>query len=98
LNRMAVLHERQGAVKKAIDCHKKAIQEDPLLEESYQKLMTLYSSKGMYNDALRMYEACRRALKAELKSKPDSATTAIYNKVLEKAGSSRSDTQKGRSK
>jgi LuxR family maltose regulon positive regulatory protein len=88
LNRMARLYEKQGAVKKAIDCHKKIIQEDPLLEEAYQKLMTLYSSKGMYGDALKVYETCKKALEAELKSKPDSTTTAIYRKVLEKAASS----------
>ena len=89
LNRMAHLHEKQGAVRKAIDCYQKVIQEDPLLEEAYQKLMTFYSSKGMYNDALRIYEACKKALKTELKSKPDSTTSAIYKKILEKVGSSR---------
>jgi len=88
LNRMAHLYEKQGAVKKAIDCYQKVIQEDPLLEESYQKLMTFYSSKGMYSDALKIYEACKKALKTELKSKPDSTTSAIYKKVLEKVGSS----------
>jgi DNA-binding SARP family transcriptional activator len=44
----------------------------------------------MYNDALRIYEACKKALKTELKSKPDSTTSAIYKKVLEKVGSSQS--------
>ena len=88
LNRMAHLYEKQGAVRKAIDCYNRAIQEDPLIEEAYQKLMTFYSSKGMYNDALKIYEECKKALKAELKSKPDSTTSAIYRKVLEKVGSS----------
>jgi ATP/maltotriose-dependent transcriptional regulator MalT/DNA-binding SARP family transcriptional activator len=95
LNKMANLYEKQGAVKKSIECNKKAIQADSLLEESYQKLMTLYSSKGMYNEALKTYEACKKALKTELKTNPDSRTTAIYTKVLEKVGSSRSATRKG---
>ena len=98
LNRMAHLYEKQGSVKKAIDCYQKAIQQDPLLEEAYQKLMTFYSSKGMYNDALRVYEACKKVLKTELKTKPDSTTSAIYRKVLEKVGSSRPATEKGRRK
>jgi LuxR family maltose regulon positive regulatory protein len=88
LQRSANLHERRGALRKAIDCHKKAIQADPLFEESYQKLMTLYSSKGLYNEAIRTYEACKKAVKAELKTKPDPMTTALYNKVLEKIRSS----------
>jgi DNA-binding SARP family transcriptional activator len=84
LNKMAKLHEKQGSLKKAMECYKKAIQVDPLIEESYQKLMTFYSNKGMYNDALRIYEDCKKALKKELKTEPDSTTTAIYRKVFEK--------------
>jgi len=84
LGKAAHLHDRQGTVKKAIECYKKAIRTDSLLEESYQKLMTLYSSKGMYNEALRTYEACKKVLKQELKTKPDPMTTALYNKILEK--------------
>ncbi len=86
---MARLYEKQGALRKAIDCYNKAIQEDPLIEEAYQKLMTFYSNKGMYNDALKIYEECKKVLKTELKSKPDSTTSAIYKKILEKVGSSR---------
>jgi two-component SAPR family response regulator len=88
LNRSANLNDRQGALKKAIECYKKAIRADPLSEESYQKLMTLYSSKGMYNQAIRAYEVCKKALRTELKSKPDPMTTALYNKILEKINSS----------
>jgi LuxR family maltose regulon positive regulatory protein len=84
LNKTAKLHEKQGSLKKAMDCYKKAIQVDPLIEESYQKLMTFYSNKGMYNEALRIYEDCKKALKKELKTEPDSTTTAIYRKVREK--------------
>jgi DNA-binding SARP family transcriptional activator len=88
LGRAANLHEKQGAVRRAIDCHKKAIEADPLLEESYQKLMSLCYNKSMYNEALRAYEACQNVLKKELKSKPDPLTTAIYNMILEKINSS----------
>jgi two-component SAPR family response regulator len=98
LNTMARLYERQGALRKAIDCYKKVIQADPLLEEPYQKLMTFYSSKGIYNEALRIYDDCKKALKKELKTKPDSTTTAIYNKVMERINSSRSTVRKGTGK
>jgi ATP/maltotriose-dependent transcriptional regulator MalT/two-component SAPR family response regulator len=88
LGRAAHLHDRQGTVKKAVECYKKAIRADSLLEESYQKLMTLYSSRGMYNEALRTYETCKKVLNEELKTKPDPMTTALYNKILEKIQSS----------
>jgi DNA-binding SARP family transcriptional activator len=98
LTKMAGLYERQGVLKKAADCYKKAIQADPLLEESYQKLMAFYSSKGMYNEALRTFEDCKRALERELKTNPDSTTLAIHERILEKAGSPRSTTSKKASK
>jgi DNA-binding SARP family transcriptional activator len=99
LGKMAGLYERQGVLKKAADCYKKAIQTDPLLEESYQKLMAFYSSKGLYNEALRTYEDCKKVFKKELKTQPDPTTTAIHKKILEKVGSPpRSTTRKGPSK
>lgn len=84
LIRMAKLYEKQGASAKAIAIHKKAIQADPLLEESYQSLMTLQANLGMHNEALRVYEACQKALQAHLESSPDPVTTALYKKILEK--------------
>jgi ATP/maltotriose-dependent transcriptional regulator MalT/two-component SAPR family response regulator len=83
LIKMGQLHEKQGASRKAIECHKKAIQTDPLLEESYQRLMTLYSNKRMYNEALKTYEVCKKALKKDLKTDPDSTTNALYKKIIE---------------
>jgi ATP/maltotriose-dependent transcriptional regulator MalT/two-component SAPR family response regulator len=89
LNKAANLHDRHGALKKAIECYKKVIQADSLLEESYQKLMLLYSAKRMFNEALRTYEDCKKALKKELKSRPDETTDAIYKKIMEKITTSR---------
>jgi DNA-binding SARP family transcriptional activator len=95
LNKVARLHENQGAIKKAVGYYKMAIQADPLLEESYQKLMILYSSKGMYNEALRTYEDCKKTLKKELKSRPDETTDAIYKKIMERISTSRPPKRKG---
>jgi two-component SAPR family response regulator len=94
LHQTAHLHDRQGSFKKAVDCFKKVIQADPLLEESYQKLMTLYFTKGLTNEALKTYEVCKKVLKKELKTKPDANTDAIYNKILEKTGTSRTAKRK----
>jgi DNA-binding SARP family transcriptional activator len=92
---MAKFHEKQGAMRKAVDCYKKAIQIDPLIEESYQKLMTFYSSKGAYNEALRMYEECKKALKKGLKSRPDETTDAIHKKIMERISTSLPPARKG---
>jgi hypothetical protein len=47
---------------------------------------------------LRIYEDCKKALKRELETEPDSTTTAIHKKILEKVGSPRSTTREGPSK
>ncbi len=51
-------------------------------------MMALYSSKGMYNETLKTYEACKKALKAELKTIPDAVTTSLYEKTLERIAKS----------
>jgi DNA-binding SARP family transcriptional activator len=81
---VAKIYDRQGAATKAITCYQRVIQADPLLEESYQFLMNLYANRGMLNEALRTYEACKRAFEAGLKTKPDPTTAALYKKILEK--------------
>lgn len=72
----------RGAVNKAISTYKKVIQTDSILEEAYQKLMLLYSGKGKRNEALRVYEACKKALKKELDSQPDQVTVSLYKKIM----------------
>jgi DNA-binding SARP family transcriptional activator len=54
------------------------------LEEAYRSLMILYAGKNLYNEALRAFEACRKALKDELDTKPDPATTALYRGIKER--------------
>ena len=93
LYQTAHLHDRQGSFKKSVDCFIKVIQADPLLEESYQKLMTLYFTKGRYNEALKTYKVCKKVLKKELKTDPDPTTEAIYNMILDKTGAPRTTRQ-----
>ena len=83
LYKTAQLHESRGAASKAIGCYKKVVQSDPVSEKAYQRLMTLYSNRGMRSAALKVYEECRQALQADLDTVPDEVTTSIYKKVLE---------------
>jgi hypothetical protein len=52
----------------------------------------------MYNEALRTYEDCKKALKRELETEPDPITIAMHKKILEKIDFPRSTTSKGLSK
>jgi DNA-binding SARP family transcriptional activator/CRP-like cAMP-binding protein len=83
LNRIADIQERRGTSRTAIDCYKKIIQIDPLSEQAYQKLMTLYSNKHMHTEALRIYKDCQKALREGLDTEPEALTTSLYNKIIE---------------
>jgi len=83
LYRMAELQENRGASKKAISCYKKIVQSDPFAERAYQRLMVLYSNRGMRSAALKIYEECKQALQTGLDTEPDEITTSLYKKVLE---------------
>ncbi len=84
LSKMASLHDKQGAFKKAVAYFKKVIEKDPLLEESYRSLMVLYSNMGMHNEALRIYEECKKVLKSALQTEPDPMTTSLHKRIFEK--------------
>jgi len=81
LLKVARIYEDRWALNKAISLYKKAIQTDPLSEGAYQRLMSLYSRKGKQNEALKAYEACKKALRDEIDTEPDHVTTSIYNKI-----------------
>ena len=83
LYKTAQLYESIGTTNKAITCYKKVVQRDPVSEKAYQRLITLYSNRGMRSAALKIYEECRQALKTGLDTEPDELTSSLYRKVLE---------------
>ncbi|HVO67029.1 MAG TPA: BTAD domain-containing putative transcriptional regulator [Syntrophales bacterium] len=83
LYKMADIQEKRGTSKVALDCYKKIIQIDPLSEQVYQRLMTLYSNRRMRTEAIKVYEDCRRALLEGLDAEPEALTTSIYRKIME---------------
>ena len=84
LTRTARYHEQAGSFKKAVACLKQAIEADPLLEEAYRELMNLYAAQGLHNEALRVYESCKKALNADLDALPDPITVALYLGIKER--------------
>jgi DNA-binding SARP family transcriptional activator/CRP-like cAMP-binding protein len=83
LHKIADIQEKRGTSKVAIDCYKKIIQIDPLLEQVYQKLMILYSKRHMQTEAIKVYKDCRKALREGLDADPEALTTSIYMKIME---------------
>jgi len=87
LYKIGEFYERQGALRKAISFYRRAVQKDPLLEEAYQRLMVLHSQQKKRNEAIRVYEECKKALWDELQAEPDEVTVALYNKILQRPAS-----------
>jgi len=83
LYRTADIQEKRGTSKLAIDCYKKIIQIDPLSEQVYQRLMTLYSNRRMRSEAIKVYEDCRKVFREGLDTEPEALTTSIYKKIIE---------------
>jgi DNA-binding SARP family transcriptional activator len=77
----AKIEETRGSLTKAITLYEKAIREDPYLELTYQRLMTLYFDRGKRNEALKVYEKCKKAMREGLDTKPDPVTKAIHKKI-----------------
>lgn len=84
LFRVAALHEaRRSAVRKAVADYRCIIGMDPLKERAYQRLMVIYSDRGMWSAALSVYEECREALREGLGVPPDPLTVSLYRRIVE---------------
>ncbi len=83
LARAAELYQAQGRSKKAIELYKSMVKADSVCEEAYQKLMQLYSSRGMTAEAIKVYELCKKALETELGVEPSSLTVSIRMRIQE---------------
>ncbi len=82
LSKSADLSEKQGALKKSITYYKNVLEINPLLEETYQKLMLLYFNIGMRNEAIRLYETYLNICKEYPSWTPDPVIMNLYNKFL----------------
>lgn len=83
LSRLAELHMAKGRLKKAAECYHLIIKTDPTSEEAYQKLMLIYSTRGMPAKAARMFEICRKTLTEELGVEPGRLTVSIYKRIVD---------------
>ena len=60
----------------------KVLDKDPCREDAYQRIIRCYSRSGLRNRALKWYEICRKAIRAELDTEPDHETTRLYQRLL----------------
>jgi predicted ATPase/DNA-binding SARP family transcriptional activator/DNA-binding CsgD family transcriptional regulator len=71
---LAGIHEQRGEYGPAVEILRRAIAEDPILEEAHAGLMRLYALSGRRRDALQQYERLREVLSRELFAELDATT------------------------
>ena len=86
LLRLARLQERWGTVGRAMDTLGRLLGIDPFCEPAYQRLMVLQAEVGLFGEAVRTYEECRRQLKQGLDAEPGWATEAAYREIMANKG------------
>jgi DNA-binding SARP family transcriptional activator len=59
----------------------KALSLDRCDEDAYRRLMRCYEAQGQRHLALRQFDACAAALRADLDLAPDDVTTALYKRL-----------------
>ena len=82
LLRVARSYETLGSWTKAVRHYEMALECDPVLEEAYRRIMTLYADKGKRSQALHVFEKCRKNLKKHVDVEPDEVTVSIYRRIL----------------
>jgi DNA-binding SARP family transcriptional activator len=79
---LARLHEGRGEHTLAIEALRKAISEEPALEEAHAFLMRLHSLSGRSESALAQYERLREALRKDIGTRPTEAPRRLRDEIV----------------
>lgn len=78
LAQLIVLSEAAHDYQTAIGYARRLLQADPLSEETYRRLMTLYARVGDRANVVRIYQTCVAVLKRELDAEPSVLTRETF--------------------
>ncbi|MFQ5399236.1 MAG: BTAD domain-containing putative transcriptional regulator [Anaerolineae bacterium] len=82
LESLTTIAIRQQAYAEAHLQAERQLELDDLRESAYQQLMEVLARNGQRNEALAVYETCRRHFTEEMGMAPSARTTGIYEKIL----------------
>ena len=74
--------ESRGHMHRAIECYRKGIEVDDLIETFYQRLMQCLLETGREPEAIATYRQCRHVLSVVLGLQPTEHTTQLYQALL----------------
>jgi predicted ATPase/DNA-binding SARP family transcriptional activator/DNA-binding CsgD family transcriptional regulator len=78
---LARLHEDRAAYDSAAEALKRALKEEPTLEEAHAGLMRLYALAGSKGEALAQYERLEEVLSSELGTEPSASSRALREEI-----------------
>ena len=81
LDRLSHLYFAQGRYGSCVTLCKVIVQRDPCREDAHRRLMRSFSRQGQTHLALRQYQVCADALRAELTVDPDPSTIALRDQI-----------------
>jgi ATP/maltotriose-dependent transcriptional regulator MalT/DNA-binding SARP family transcriptional activator len=77
------LCEESGELKKSLECFKRGLEVDNLVEDFYQRLMLCHLRLGHRAEALSVYDSLKKILSVTLGVEPSPKTQAIYKTVAQ---------------
>lgn len=80
--------ESCGRFEAAIQCYRKGIEVDDLIETFYQRLMQCLLETGRVPEAIAAYRQCRHILSVVLGLQPEAGTTRIYQHLIQRQAQS----------
>jgi TolB-like protein len=82
LDQLALSPAPSGASDETIRLGRQLLARDRLCEPVYRALMQVHARRGERTEALKLYAACREALKQDLGVAPDARTEELYRDIL----------------
>ena len=82
---LAGYYERRGEIERARRFYLRRLEIEPWDESTHRRLMRMLARNNQRGAALQQYEACRRALQAELGIEPSAETVTLATQIQEGA-------------
>jgi DNA-binding SARP family transcriptional activator len=84
LDRLGQVHFGQGRYAACARFCQQALERDNCREDIHCRLMRCYARQGQHSLALRQYQSCVEALRAELEVEPSVATVELYERIRQR--------------
>jgi DNA-binding SARP family transcriptional activator len=84
LDRLSRIYFSQGQFTACATLCQRILERDDCREDAHCRLMRCYSRQGQHNLALRQYQACVEALRAQLDVEPEQATTQLAERIRQR--------------